>query len=144
VVKKTLRAGDAIGRLGGEEFIALLPSTLGDATAAANRVRRAFASAAAAAGSHAAATVSAGVACGSAFAEIDTLIARADAALYRAKTNGRNRVEASDEAVPGAPERHGQGAMQNPQGVFLQPVPNLAVPLVGSFRTARQDALCRS
>jgi diguanylate cyclase (GGDEF)-like protein len=144
VVKKTLRAGDAIGRLGGEEFIALLPSTLGDATAAANRVRRAFASAAAAAGSHAAATVSAGVACGSAFAEIDTLIARADAALYRAKTNGRNRVEASDEAVPGAPERHGQGAMQYPQGAFLQPVPNLAVPLVGSFRTARQDALCRS
>ena len=86
VVKKTLRAGDAIGRLGGEEFIALLPTSLGDATAAANRVRRAFASAAAAAGSHAAATVSAGVACGSAFAEIDTLIARADAALYRAKT----------------------------------------------------------
>ncbi|MGA8499700.1 MAG: GGDEF domain-containing protein, partial [Xanthobacteraceae bacterium] len=144
VVKKTLRAGDAIGRLGGEEFIALLPTTLGDATAAANRVRRAFASAAAAAGSHAAATVSAGVACGSAFAEIDTLIARADAALYRAKTNGRDRVEASDEAVPGAPERRGQGAVQNPQGAILQPVPNLSVPLVGSFRAARQDALCRS
>ncbi len=28
VVKRTLRAGDAIGRLGGEEFVALLPSTL--------------------------------------------------------------------------------------------------------------------
>ena len=144
VVKKTLRAGDAIGRLGGEEFVALLPSALGDATAAANRVRRAFASAAAAAGSHAAATVSAGVACGSAFAEIDTLIARADAALYRAKTNGRDRVEASDEAVPGAPERRGHGAAQNLQTPILQPVPNLAVPLVGSFRAARQDALCRS
>jgi diguanylate cyclase (GGDEF)-like protein len=144
VVKKTLRAGDAIGRLGGEEFIALLPSTLGDAVAAANRVRRAFASATAAAGNHAAATVSAGVACGSAFAEIDTLIARADAALYRAKTNGRDRVEASDEAVPGTPERRGQGAAQNPQGAFLQPVPNLAVPLVGSFRAARQNAVCRS
>jgi len=144
VVKKTLRAGDAIGRLGGEEFIALLPTTLGDATAAANRVRRAFASAAAAAGSHAAATVSAGVACGSAFAEIDTLIARADAALYRAKTNGRDRVEASDEAVPGAPERRGQGGVQNPQTPILQPVPTLAVPLVGSFRAARQNAVCRS
>jgi len=144
VVKKTLRAGDAIGRLGGEEFIALLPSTLGDAVAAANRVRRAFASAAAVAGSHAAATVSVGVSCGSAFAEIDTLIARADAALYRAKTNGRDRVEASDEAVPGAPERRGQGVAQNPQGAVLQPVPTLAVPLVGSFRAARQSVACRS
>jgi diguanylate cyclase (GGDEF)-like protein len=145
VVKKTLRAGDAIGRLGGEEFIALLPSTLGDAVAAANRVRRAFATASAAPGSsHAAATVSVGVSCGSAFAEIDTLIARADAALYRAKTNGRDRVEASDEAVPGAPERRGQGAAQNPQGAILQPVPNLSVPLVGSLRAARQNALCRS
>jgi diguanylate cyclase (GGDEF)-like protein len=144
VVKKTLRAGDAIGRLGGEEFIALLPSTLGDATAAANRVRRAFAAASAVPGSHAAATVSVGVSCGSASADIDTLIARADAALYRAKTNGRDRVEASDEAVPGAPERRGQGAAQNPQGAIPQPVPNLAVPLVGSLRAARQDAMCRS
>jgi len=144
VVKKTLRAGDAIGRLGGEEFIALLPSTLGDATAAANRVRRAFAAASAVPGSHAAATVSVGVSCGSASADIDTLIARADAALYRAKTNGRDRVEASDEAVPGAPERRGQGAAQNPQGAILQPIPNLSVPLVGSLRAARQDALCRS
>jgi hypothetical protein len=88
--------------------------------------------------------VSVGVSCGSAFADIDTLIARADAALYRAKSNGRDRVEASDEAVPGAPERRGQGAAQNPQGAVLQPVPTLAVPLVGSFRAARQNAVCRS
>jgi hypothetical protein len=61
-----------------------------------------------------------------------------DATPYRAKTNGRDRVEASDEAVPGAPERRGQGAMQNPQGAILQPVPKLAVPLVGSFRAAAE------
>src|SRR4029077_888789 len=121
-----------------------VPTPLGDPPAAANRVRRAFATASAVPGSHAAATVSVGVSCGSASADIDTLIARADAALYRAKTNRRDRVEASDEAVPGAPERRGQGAAQNPQGAILQPLPNLAVPLVGPLRAARQDALCRS
>src|SRR4029077_17847096 len=69
VVKKTLRAGDAIGRPGGTEFMALLPSTLGDATAAANRVRRAFAAASAVPGSHAAATVSVGASSGTAHAD---------------------------------------------------------------------------
>jgi diguanylate cyclase (GGDEF)-like protein len=103
VVKKTLRAGDAIGRLGGEEFVALLPTTLAEAGAAAERVRNAFANAAAQPGKHGAATVSIGIACGSATAEIDALLARADAALYRAKANGRNRVEAATEAVAAAP-----------------------------------------
>jgi len=132
VIKKTLRAGDAIGRLGGEEFIALLPATLGDAAAAADRVRKAFAGASAAPGSHAAATVSVGVASGPAVAEIDTLIVRADAALYRAKSNGRNRVETADEAAAAAPERRAAGASRN--APVLQPVPTLAVPLVGPFR----------
>jgi len=142
VVKKTLRSGDAIGRLGGEEFIALLPATLTDAAAAADRVRKAFATASAGAGSHAAATVSVGVACGSALAEIDTLIARADAALYRAKSNGRNRVEAADEAVAAAPERRGSGASR--PVAILQPIPTLAVPLVGPYRAHGQRRALRS
>jgi diguanylate cyclase (GGDEF)-like protein len=140
VLKKTLRAGDAIGRLGGEEFIALLPSALGDAAAAANRVRKAFATASGVPGRHAAATVSVGVSCGSAFANIDTLIARADAALYRAKANGRDRVETSDEAVPGAPAPREENAWQIPDDAILQPVPTLAVPLLSSYRT-RQRAM---
>jgi len=136
IIKKTLRAGDAIGRLGGEEFIALLPAALGDAAAAADRVRKAFAGASAAPGSHAAATVSVGVASGAAFAEIDSLIARADAALYRAKANGRNRVETADEAMAATPERRAAGASR--QAPVLQPVPTLAVPLVGPYRARGQ------
>jgi len=69
---------------------------------------------------------------------------RLSTALYRAKTNGRDRVEASDEAVPDAPERRGQGAAQNPQTPIPQPVPTLSVPLVGPFRAGRQNAMCRS
>jgi diguanylate cyclase (GGDEF)-like protein len=103
VAKKTLRASDAVGRLGGEEFVALLPSNLAEAGIAAERVRVAFAKASAMPGDHATATVSIGIACGSPSAKIDDLIARADTALYKAKANGRNRVEAAEEAVAGAP-----------------------------------------
>jgi len=107
VVRKTLRGDDIVGRLGGEEFVAILPNTLADAAVAAERVRAAFAACSAFEGRKIAATVSVGVACGSPLAAIDALIARADAALYRAKTNGRDRIEADEEAVAAA-ERRGK------------------------------------
>ncbi len=106
VVRKTMRAGDVIGRVGGEEFVAILPGTLSDAAAVAERVRAAFAAAGADLdGRRIAATVSAGVACGSPLATVEALMAGADAALYRAKMNGRDRVEAADQAVVAAPDR---------------------------------------
>jgi len=103
VARRTLRLNDVVGRLGGEEFVALLPSTLADAAVAAERVRAAFVAAAVSEGQKIPATVSIGIACGSPLAAIEALITRADAALYRAKTNGRNRVERDEEAVPAAP-----------------------------------------
>jgi diguanylate cyclase (GGDEF)-like protein len=138
VARKTMRSDDVIGRLGGEEFVALLPNTLAEAIVAAERVRRAFASASNVPGSHVAATVSIGVACGSGTAAIDMLIARADAALYRAKTNGRDRIEAAEEAVAGVPQTTSDDSAQPLQPGAPQVVPALCVPLVGSLRAVPQ------
>jgi predicted signal transduction protein with EAL and GGDEF domain len=94
VARDTLRATDIVGRLGGEEFAALLLSTAPEAAVAAERVRAALAATPIVSnGGSIAATVSIGVASGSPTTAIDVLIARADDALYRAKKNGRNRVE---------------------------------------------------
>ena len=100
VVRQTMRSSDVIGRLGGEEFVALLPGTPADAARVAERVRVAFAAASIVRnGQPVVGTVSVGVACGSPLSALDLLIARADTALYRAKTNGRNRVEMALEAA---------------------------------------------
>jgi diguanylate cyclase (GGDEF)-like protein len=125
VARKTMRVNDVIGRLGGEEFIAILSGSLADACIAAERVRLAFEVTAAGPDGHQIpATVSIGVASGLPDAAIDTIIARADAALYRAKAKGRNRIE-TDETVAGAGE---QPAEARPV-TMLQPVRALAVPI---------------
>lgn len=97
--RTTLRAYDILGRLGGEEFVALLPGTLAEAKIAAERVRRAFETAGVTVEGHDLnATVSIGAACGEPGTDIVALLAAADAALYRAKASGRNRVELAQEA----------------------------------------------
>ncbi|HEY1392373.1 MAG TPA: diguanylate cyclase, partial [Methylibium sp.] len=91
-----LREGDALGRVGGEEFLAVLRDT--DALAArsiAERIRATVADAPAAHGEEPIhLTVSIGVACVPPLtASVDHVIDAADRALYRAKAAGRNRVE---------------------------------------------------
>jgi len=89
------RASDVIGRLGGEEFAAILPSGATDAAHVAERLRTAFEHAGVEiSGQRIGATVSIGIATAVSPVAIDPLLARADNALYRAKANGRNRVEA--------------------------------------------------
>jgi diguanylate cyclase (GGDEF)-like protein/PAS domain S-box-containing protein len=92
-----LRQLGVVARVGGEEFAVLLPSsTLEGAAVVAERLRELVASQPVLCeGETISYTVSAGIAAigaGEAI-DLDTLIKRADQALYAAKANGRNRVE---------------------------------------------------
>jgi diguanylate cyclase (GGDEF)-like protein len=92
------RTTDIVGRFGGEEFVALLPGNLASAKVVAERVRKAFETAGiTVAGCDLNATVSVGAASGQPGTDIVALLAAADGALYRAKANGRNRVEAEQD-----------------------------------------------
>jgi two-component system, cell cycle response regulator len=96
ICRSMLRPLDLIGRLGGEEFAVLLPdTTLSGAQKVAERLREAVAAAVVVEGEHRfSMTVSIGV-CEAPPGEtfIDSTLAAADHALYRAKHGGRNRVE---------------------------------------------------
>lgn len=93
LISSVLRESDCVARFGGEEFIVLMPDTAPHhAIKVAERIchllrhaeRRALP----------ACTVSIGVACqASEHEELEQLLSRADAALYQAKENGRDRIE---------------------------------------------------
>ena len=87
---------DIFGRLGGEEFAAILVNTPRErALAVAEEIRAAFADASREIdGRPVVATVSIGMVISyDAVLDLSALLAQADHALYRAKDNGRNRVE---------------------------------------------------
>lgn len=93
VVRWNVRVGDVIGRWGGEEFMLLLPGLdLRDARGVAERLRAGIAA-------HRfepveRVTASFGVVVLEHAEGFDALVKRVDVALYRAKSAGRNRVEA--------------------------------------------------
>ncbi|MDR3466554.1 MAG: diguanylate cyclase [Xanthobacteraceae bacterium] len=98
VMTANLRISDLVGRIGGEEFAAMLPCSVEEAVLAAERVREAFQTCGIEVDSAPVeTTVSIGVAGGPADTELDVLLASADTALYRAKRAGRNRVETATE-----------------------------------------------
>jgi diguanylate cyclase (GGDEF)-like protein len=97
-ITNTLRITDLCGRIGGEEFAALLPCSMEEALLAAERVREAFASSGIVISeTPVETTVSIGVAGGPVGTELDVLLAAADTALYQAKRGGRNRVQSASE-----------------------------------------------
>jgi diguanylate cyclase (GGDEF)-like protein len=101
VLVHTLRVTDIVGRIGGEEFAALLPCSTEEAVVAAERVRATFETAGVQVDDRSLTTsVSIGVATGEGGVDLHALLAAADSALYRAKRAGRNRVEVAAEPEP--------------------------------------------
>lgn len=95
-VSLEIRAADLFGRVGGEEFLIIMPDTKMEAAVdLAERLRLSIASRIFAGKPPREVTASFGVASWSEkLTDAETLIKAADDALYRAKQNGRNRVEA--------------------------------------------------
>jgi diguanylate cyclase (GGDEF)-like protein len=96
VASGCIRRMDLLGRLGGEEFAALLIDTTRErAQMVAEEIRARFAAAAREVdGRPVAGTVSIGIVIGQdAVLDLTALLAQADHALYRAKDNGRDRIE---------------------------------------------------
>jgi diguanylate cyclase (GGDEF)-like protein len=97
VLRDSVRPADVPARYGGEEFVVLLPDcTIVDARSVADRLRERLASALAGA-TIPKFTVSVGLAAWEAPESFDDTVARADAALLRAKRSGRDRVLAANE-----------------------------------------------
>lgn len=105
------RGVDACARVGGEEFVAVLPD--GDLDAGATFAERVRAAMTATPCSLSHITASAGVAAADQ-ADVDALFALADEALYAAKRGGRDRVCVRDHSMPGMTPQHTLAAQAGP------------------------------
>ena len=102
-IKSALREADLCGRLGGEEFGVLLAGTnMQEAVQIAEKIRFAVqAIEEPVNGTTLQVTISVGVAeADSACADVSTILTQADAAMYRAKSNGRNQVHSYADQAP--------------------------------------------
>jgi len=96
VLRQSLRQTDIVGRYGGEEFLVILPRTdCEGARVVAERIRTLMQVTEMSDGRGQTFTLTVSLGLGERFESdsVDSLVGRADEALYKAKENGRNRVE---------------------------------------------------
>jgi two-component system cell cycle response regulator len=103
-ISRHMRNFDLVARIGGEEFLAILPDTdLATAQLVADRLRAIIADEPTMCGAGVGrifVTTSIGVTLSDESETVDAILKRADTALYRAKREGRNRVEAELRSGP--------------------------------------------
>lgn len=93
IIRKTVRGGDTAGRIGGEEFLVVMPGASRDvALTVGERLRLAISLGGMRHANGEPVTTSIGVATASVGDTGGSLLARADRALYEAKRQGRNRI----------------------------------------------------
>jgi two-component system cell cycle response regulator len=93
LIAHNIRSMDRAGRIGGEEFVVLMPDTTSDmARTVGERLRNAIENGDLRHANGDPLTASIGVAVAAISDTVDSLLARADRALYQAKRQGRNRV----------------------------------------------------
>lgn len=127
-----MRTNDVIGRLGGEEFAAILPGGGETALIVGERVRAAFQAKGIEISGHVLnATVSIGAIESPAdAANVAAMLTRADEALYAAKNLGRNRVCTEKDIVDQEPE-----APRAPLVALFKPavkIPNALIPAMSA------------
>lgn len=97
IIRNAVRAGDTAGRIGGEEFLVVMPGATRDiALTVGERLRLAVQLGNMKYANGSPVTASIGVAAAAVGDTVETLLARADRALYEAKRQGRNRIIEDD------------------------------------------------
>ncbi|HET6809533.1 MAG TPA: EAL domain-containing protein [Acidimicrobiales bacterium] len=96
-----VRSTDTVGRIGGDEFVVVCDglATPDDAVEMCERVRRPLLHPITVGEGPVQVSASIGLAIGGADTTADQLLGEADAAMYRAKEQGRNRAEVYDETI---------------------------------------------
>ena len=95
ILQKSLRDSDYLGRYGGEEFLIIIQDTVSDEQSiikSFNRIRKSIETTKISTSSGIV-SITASIGCSIAEKNVDFSIKKADEALYKAKENGRNRVE---------------------------------------------------